>query len=241
MSALAASLRELHRIHQQLSDLRDRLRRGPKQVEAHTANVARLEGELTQAQAQLKAGKVAVDQKQLLLKTSEGKVLDLKGKLNSASNNREYQALLEQIAATEMAGSVLADEILEALEQVDVFQQQIVEAQAKLTQGKDELKRASDNVAAKAGELKSEVSRLEIELRDAEGILPVDIRDTYQRMVKSKGSDCMAKLENDSCGGCFQNLTPNMINSLQLGHMVFCKSCGRLLYTPEDRSVGGTA
>lgn len=241
MSALAASLRELHRIHQQLSDLRDRLRRGPKQVEAHTANVARLEGELTQAQAQLKAGKVAVDQKQLLLKTSEGKVLDLKGKLNSASNNREYQALLEQIAATEMAGSVLADEILEALEQVDVFQQQIVEAQAKLTQGKDELKRASDNVAAKAGELKSEVSRLEIELRDAEGILPVDIRDTYQRMVKSKGSDCMAKLENDSCGGCFQQLTPNMINSLQLGHMVFCKSCGRLLYTPEDRSVGGTA
>ena len=241
MSALAASLHELHRIHQQLSDLRDRLRRGPKQVEAHTANVARLEGELTQAQAQLKAGKVAVDQKQLLLKTSEGKVLDLKGKLNSASNNREYQALLEQIAATEMAGSVLADEILEALEQVDVFQQQIVEAQAKLTQGKDELKRASDNVAAKAGELKSEVSRLEIELRDAEGILPVDIRDTYQRMVKSKGSDCMAKLENDSCGGCFQQLTPNMINSLQLGHMVFCKSCGRLLYTPEDRSVGGTA
>lgn len=240
MSALAASLRELHRIHQQLSDLRDRLRRGPKQVEAHTANVTRLEAELAQAQAQLKAGKVVVDQKQLLLKSSEGKVLDLKVKLNSASNNREYQALLEQIAATEMAGSVLADEILEALEQVDAFQLHIVEAQAKLAQGKDELKRATDNVATKAGELKSEVSRLEIELRDAEGILPADIRDTYQRMVKSKGSDCMARLENDSCGGCFQNLTPNMINSLQLGHMVFCKSCGRLLYMPEDRSVGGS-
>ncbi|MBL9124097.1 MAG: hypothetical protein JNG90_10730 [Planctomycetaceae bacterium] len=239
MSALAASLRELHRIHQQLSDLRDRLRRGPKQVEAHTVNVTRLEADLAAAQAQLKAGKVAVDQKQLLLKSSEGKVLDLKAKLNSANNNREYQALLEQIAATEMAGSVLADEILEALEQVDAFQAQIGEAQTKLAKGKEELARATDAVAAQAGELKNEVTRLEAELREAEGVLPADVRETYNRMVKSKGSDCMAKLESDSCGGCYQQLTPNMINSLQLGHMVFCKSCGRLLYTPEDLSIGG--
>lgn len=241
MTALAASLRELHRIHQQLSDLRDRLRRGPKQVEAHHANVARLEQILAQAQTQLKTGRVSVDQKQLLLKTSEAKVEELKVKLNSAANNREYQALKEQIAATEMTGSVLADEILEALEQIDEYQRLIGEAQGRLTQGKDELTRASQNVAAKAGELQAEVSRLEGELRDAEGVLPPDVRDAYQRMVKSKGSDCMARLEADSCGGCFQQLTPNMINSLQLGQMVFCKSCGRLLYMPEDRSIGGAA
>ncbi len=32
MSVTAAALRELHRIHQQLAELRDRLERGPKQV-----------------------------------------------------------------------------------------------------------------------------------------------------------------------------------------------------------------
>jgi hypothetical protein len=239
MTALAASLRELHRIHQQLGDLRDRLRRGPKQVDARASNVARLEEALAQVQAQLKASKVTVDQKQLLLKTSEGKVSDLKVKLNGANNNREYQALKEQIAATEMAASVLADEILEALEQVDQFQQQIGEAQENVTKGKDELSKTSQSVAAKAGELKTEVSRLEAELREAEGVLPKDVRDAYERMVKSKGSDCMARVEGDSCGGCYQQLTPNAQNSLRLGQMLFCGSCGRLLYLPEDRSVGG--
>ena len=43
----------------------------------------------------------------------------LKAKLNAAASNREYQALKDQIAADQMAGSVLADEILEALEKID--------------------------------------------------------------------------------------------------------------------------
>lgn len=239
MTALAASLRELHRIHQQLSDLRDRLLRGPKQVEARTINVARLEQALAQAQTQLKAGKVAVDQKQLVLKASEAKVSELRLKLNAANSNREYQALKEQIAATEMAASVLTDEILEALEQVDQFQRQIGDALQNVNKARDELAKASQDVATKAGELKAEVNRLETELREVENVLPADVRDTYQRMVKSKGSDCMARVEADSCGGCFQRLTPNAQNSLRLGQMVFCGSCGRLLYLPEDRSVGG--
>ena len=42
MSVTAAALRELHQIHQQLAELRDRLERGPKQVRAREANVAQL-------------------------------------------------------------------------------------------------------------------------------------------------------------------------------------------------------
>lgn len=241
MTRLATALRELHRIHQQLGDLHDRLRRGPKQVEARRGNVARLEQALADAQAELKASRVTVDQKQLLLKSSEAKVAELKVKLNTASSNREYQALKEQIAATEMAASVLADEILEALELVDDFQRKIAEAQENVGKGKEELARTSEAVSAKEGELKSEVARLEAELRETEEVLPVDARDAYQRMVKSRGSDCMARVEGDSCGGCFQQLTPNAQNSLRLGQMVVCGSCGRLLYLPEDRSVAGTS
>lgn len=43
MSFTAAALRELHRLHQQLGDLRDRLERGPKQVRVRQANVAQAE------------------------------------------------------------------------------------------------------------------------------------------------------------------------------------------------------
>src|SRR5690348_13697685 len=93
MSATAGVLRELHRIHRQLSDLRERLDRGPKQIKARQATVARLQGELDQVKADSKAARVGADQKQLLLKSGEGKIRELKIKLNAASSNREYQAL----------------------------------------------------------------------------------------------------------------------------------------------------
>src|SRR5919109_2210650 len=119
MSVTAAALRELHRIHQQLAEFRDRLERGPKQVRAREANVAQLEARLAESRERAKQTQMAIDRKQLDLKAGEQKVVDLRVKLNAASSNREYQALLEQIAAAEMAGSVLSDEILEGLEKID--------------------------------------------------------------------------------------------------------------------------
>src|SRR5690242_19247013 len=99
MAVTATALRELHRIHQQLADLHDRLDRGPKQVRTRTALVAQTEEQIAKIQAELKAARVALDQKQLQLKSGEGKIGELKVKLNQANTNREYQALRDQIAA----------------------------------------------------------------------------------------------------------------------------------------------
>src|SRR4029079_17286130 len=127
MALTAAALRELHRIHRQLTDLSERKDRGPKQIKAREANLGRLGEELARVQAEHKAARMRSDQKQLLLKSGEEKVEGLKAKLNAASSNREYQALKDQIAADQMAGSVLADEILEATAKIDEQWDQHVE------------------------------------------------------------------------------------------------------------------
>ena len=238
MSVTSDVLRTLHRIHQQLSDLQERQARGPKQIKAHTANVARTEQELEQCIANTKAAQIAADQKQLQLKTCENKMLDLKRKLNEASSNREYQALLEQIAADEMAKSVLEDEILEALGNIDELQVAVGEARQKVAKSKDELKRIEQAVADQAAQLQTSIDRLEGELKETEARLPADFRVMYSRVIKSMGSDALAQVENECCGGCFHKLTPNVYNQLCMSQAIFCSSCGRLIYLPEDRSPG---
>jgi uncharacterized protein len=238
MSLTAAALRELHRLHQQLADLRDRLERGPKQVRVRQANVAQAEEKLAQAHAEVKAARVLADQKQLQLKTGEAKIADLKGKLNAAQTNREYQALKEQIAAAEMANSVLADEILEVLEKVDQLKLGIHEAEGTVGKTKEELAKAQQVVATQEETLLGERRRVEANLKEAEEALPADFRDAYYRIVKAKGEHAMAPVEGESCGGCYQNLTTNMITDLMMSRVVFCKVCGRLLYLPEDRAPG---
>src|ERR1043165_4421759 len=157
MSVTAAALRELHHIHQQLADLRDRLERGPKQVRAREANVTQLEAKLAEAKDKSKQTQVAVDRKQLDLKSGEQKVIDLRVKLNQANSNREYQAFLEQIAAAEMAGSVLSDEILEGMEKVDQLGAGVKEAEKNLASGKQELDKARQAVESSAATIRSDL------------------------------------------------------------------------------------
>ncbi|MEX0678439.1 MAG: phospholipase [Pirellulales bacterium] len=236
MAVSASALRKLHRIHRQLSDLRERIDRGPKQIKARESNLARLADELAKLQADYKAARVRSDQKQLLLKSGEEKVEGLKVKLNAAASNREYQALKDQIAADQMAGSVLADEILEALEKIDELGAHVAEHQKKIATAKEELAKAQQVVRDQSGQLEGDTKRLERELREAESALPADFRETYQRLVKSKGEDAMAEVQGEFCGGCYQQLTPNNLAELHMSLAIFCRNCGRLIYLPEDRS-----
>lgn len=235
----AETLRQLHRLHIQLSDLRDRLARGPRQVAVHEQNVARCEAEVSRIRDEAKAARVQVDQRQLQLKSGESKIADLKAKLNAANSNREYQALKDQIAADEMAGSVLADEILEGLERLDEYEKQIAEAKGQTAKAAEELKRNKDEVLSKQESLLADAQRVENELKAAESQLPDDFREAYSRAVKGRGADAMASVEGEHCQGCNQKVTPNRMNELLLNRIVACTSCGRLLYLPEDRSVGG--
>jgi predicted nucleic acid-binding Zn-ribbon protein len=233
MSITAAALRELHRIHQQLAELRDRLERGPRQVRAREANVTQLEARLAEARDKAKQTQMGVDRKQLDLKAGEQKVVDLRVKLNAANSNREYQALLEQIAAAEMAGSVLSDEILEGLEKIDQHGAVVKEAEKNLASGKQELDKAKKAVAETAATIQGDIVRLEAELAHAEKALPSDIKADYQRVVRSKGADSLSAVDDGVCSGCGQQITLNMQNELKLSKLVFCKACGRLLYLPE--------
>lgn len=233
MSVTAAALRELHRIHQRLADLRDRLERGPRQVRIREANVAQLEARLAEARERAKQTQMATDRKQLDLKSGEQKELDLRVKLNGANSNREYQALLEQIAAAEMAGSVMQDEILEGLEKIDQLQTAAKEAEKNLAAGKAEMEKAKQAVATSASTIQADIAQLEVELVDAEKALPPDLRADYDRVVRSKGADSLASVDDGVCTGCGQQITLNMQNELRLSKLVFCKSCGRLLYLPE--------
>jgi uncharacterized protein len=230
MSVTAAALRELHQIHQQLDELRDRVERGPKQVRARQATVAQLNAKLEEARNRVKEGRVAIDRKQLDLKAGEQKIVDLRVKLNGCSSNREYQSFLEQIAAAEMANSVLADEILEAMEKSDTLNTAVAEAERQVASGKQELDKTQRSVEDSAAAILADITRLEASLAEAEKVLPAEFKSDYQRVVRSKGADSLASVEDGVCGACGQQITLNMQNELMLSKPVFCKSCGCLLY-----------
>jgi len=233
MATLTDSLRTLHRIHRQLADLQDRLQRGPRQIRAAEANVKKCEGEVAAAKDSYKHAKMASDDKQLQLRQREAKLKDFEAKLFAAQSNKEYQLLKDQIAADKQANSVLADEILEALDKIDGLQATTKTAESNLAKIKDEALKARQRVEQQQQGLETELARVTGELRAAEDLLDGDFKPTYERLARSMGAEALGPVEGECCGGCSQTLTPQTINALRLDKPVFCKSCGRLLYIPE--------
>ena len=236
-ASITETMRTLHRILRQLADVRDRTAAGPRQVAAHEARVTVADTALKTAQDDARKAKMAADQKQLQLKTSESKIGDLEGKLNACKTNREYQLLGEQIAADKMAMKVLEDEILEGLERVDALKGSIPAAEAVVKEAGRLLAEAKARVAAEGRDLAGEADRLRGELEAHERELPPDARAIYDRVVRQKAEDGLAPVEGESCGGCYRQITGNMQSELLMGRLVTCRTCGRLLYVPESSAA----
>ncbi|MFG0286773.1 MAG: C4-type zinc ribbon domain-containing protein, partial [Rhodopirellula sp. JB044] len=41
----------------------------------------------------------------------------------------------------------------------------------------------------------------------------------------------------ESCGGCYQTLTTQVVSQVMLSKLTFCPNCNAMLYLPEDRRV----
>ncbi|MEK6235533.1 MAG: hypothetical protein N2C14_12565 [Planctomycetales bacterium] len=234
MALSADVLRRLHRIHRQLRDLRERVERGPKQIAARQGHVKRLGEQLAVIRQDELNARAAADAKELDLKTSEGKIKELKNKLNNCKTNREFQTLKEQIAADEMAASVLQDEVLEGIEKAEEEEARLVPANEELKQAEQESEKVKQSVAGQAESLQTDITRLEGDLQESENLLPDDVRGSYDRSVKRNGSDALTSVDGMTCTGCYQQIRVNMYNLLTLSEIVFCDSCGRMLYLPED-------
>lgn len=233
MSATTNSLGELHRLHLRFEEVQDRLQRGPKKIEARQRFVATKKQEAEAAQAKFQKLKMDADARGLQLKTNEARIEDLKLKLNAAASNKEFNIIKEQIEADRVANSVLEDEILEALEKVDALALTVGEAQQAVKDAEAETERIRQQIAEAEPGLKAESDRLKVAIKEAETHIPGDISEQYRRLVQAHGAGAMAAVSGSVCSNCYVAITPQMLVQLNTKHVIFCKTCGRMLYIDD--------
>ena len=228
------TLLRLHRILRQREDLNSRLRKCP--VRANMAQKAEddLAKSLGEKQALLKKTRMAAEQKQLQLNDIESRIKTLVGKRNACESNREFQLLSDQIAADEQANSVQSDEVLELLERVDSIAQEIRDATNELELARKETARVQAIVDGEMNVLKCDMDVVNNELIEAEKSLHGDILARYKRLAESVGEDALAVVDDSCCGRCFTTQTTQVVSDLMMQKVIFCKSCGSLLYLARE-------
>lgn len=223
-------LKRLHSLHIQLAELDGQLKRLPRQIVAGEKIVEESAAALDDAKLAVKNATMACDEKQLQLKTREDRIEDLKAKLNSAASNKEFNLLKEQIAADQQANSVQSDEILEGLELIDELSEATKVAEADLAEKTKEQKQRVETIEGRIEVAKADLEYCRNELEKTEKDVPSAAKSEYMRLSRSRGEECLAPIEEDSCGGCNQTLTTQIVDRVRLQFLVHCPACQAWLY-----------
>ncbi len=227
-------LRRLHRIHQQRSDLQSQVRRGPLQIKAVQASVDASAAEVAAAAALLKKTRMVSDEKHLQLLTREAHVRDLERRLNAAATNKEFTLLNEQIAADVQANSVQNDEIFEILERIDMLEGQLTVVKQKHAQTEADATKRINEIEERQKRVVIDLDRIEVQLEETESTIPVTVKADYKRLLEARGDEALAPIENESCGGCHQTLTTQVLSRIMLSTLTYCPNCNAMLYMPES-------
>jgi len=234
MPVVDSTIRRLHEILLLAADIRGQIERAPRQLKAAQMALQAAKDAVQGCKDSIKKNRMEADRKQLQQRQYETKLYEWQGKLNAAANNREYQAVKDQIAADTQANSVLSDEIFEILEGIDSLQIKLADLERVCKMTEEDSGKAESRIAERLVVLKRDLERVEGELKVAEAALPEDFAAIYHPLVKTRGEEAFAPLDERSCGGCNTGLPPRIIDQLRMGNPIACSSCGRWIYRPEE-------
>jgi uncharacterized protein len=235
MTATAEILRDLHLLHQRAKALRDRLASAPRTLAARQTALASRQADLEKARKALQDAKVQLKKNEHALQAQQAKIDDLKVKLNQVKKNEEYKALQNQIAHDKAAMSKTEDETLQTYELIESQSATFAKLEAELKSFARDVDALHTEIESQASAHKSQLQELEQAIVEAEISIPEQERERYSRTVRQFGADALAACENGACLGCFTSVTTQMLNHLINGdQLMFCKSCGRLLYLDEQ-------
>ena len=197
---------------------------------------------LTDKSSEAKSFRMALDKRELDLKECEGRIKKLEVQLNTVKTNKEYAAFQHEILGLKADKSRIEDQILKMFEQSEQQQKEIkllaanaADAAAALSERRKAIQTALQDADARAARIQQE----RVELSEK---IPPAFRNPYERLLTRADGRAMAACRNYVCSGCRMSLTANTVSLLMGGDkLVYCQSCGRILYIAEDEDLTGVA
>jgi len=227
-----------------------RLQRTDDEIVAMEKRIDELDSQLDGAKAGLDTAKQGVDtahhvrqeaqaathRLEMDLEQAEGEILKLEGQLNTASSNKEYQAIQLKIGHIKAENGKVEERILLSMDTVD--EKERIEDAAKAAQREAEarLRAAEAKVEEQRQGLAEELAGLRT-ARDelAAAVLPEKLQ-LYERIRggNRKSGTAVVAVHGEYCQGCQMAVRPQDVTALVKGDtIVLCRTCQRILVLEE--------
>ncbi|MDP3788200.1 MAG: hypothetical protein Q8Q60_02665 [Candidatus Chromulinivorax sp.] len=193
------------------------------------ADIERLEEDFADIKAAKLQARKAVDEKELYMKVLDDKESELKKKLASISNQKEYKSLEKETVLVNAERLRHEQELLvlwnklEGLEKTYEFKHTLHDEQ--VAKFYTEVEKIKNEVAI----LQVQLADLMTQRVDKQSNVPQEWLDMYVNMQGSV-SNPVVPVINDSCDACFYSVTARDLQALRNNKLIQCRDCYRVLY-----------
>jgi predicted nucleic acid-binding Zn-ribbon protein len=209
----------------------------PAQIENLKNNFEEKKKDLETVENQARQLQVKKKERELDLATKEEGLKKLQGQLYQLKSNKEYQAKLTEIASSKADVSLLEEEVIKVLDEIENIGQKVKGAKALLATEEKSFKDAEAQLNAKIKNIEHEIEEIESKRKILIQAAAPDILDKYEKLLKTRLGLAIVPVDvsNENCGACHMRVPPQTINEIKMyKDLVLCENCVRILYITED-------
>jgi uncharacterized protein len=236
------ALVKLFQAEMRLREAQGRLDATTRDVRIQERRVKDLTEKILAAQNELKTKQAHAGNLDLDLKSRDAHIEKLRTQQQTARTNKEYQAFLVEINTGKVDRNKVEEEALKVLDETEKLAAQIKEMQTQLEGEKTRLAEMQAQIVDRTASIRKEIDELTPERDAAASAVPGKALEAFHRLADRFEGEALAAItkpnrraEEYACTACNMDLVRDVYNRLHSrDDLVFCPSCRRILYIPED-------
>ena len=192
---------------------------------------------LKEAEEELKNIQLKHKEKEIELGTKEDEIKKLDSQLYQIKTNKEYTAMVTEIERHKADNSILEEEILKLMDEIDSAKKKVSDEKAKFGLESKNIDDQIKEIENSIKEIESQISDLKAKRAEFAPSIDAKILSVYERILKGRDGYALVEVINDACGGCYMQLPPQAIHQIKMKDKIIqCESCQRVLYIKDEQS-----
>ncbi|RZP24577.1 hypothetical protein EVA24_01635 [bacterium] len=225
---------ELQDIDSQLEDLNSLLGDLPKMVDELNEKENSLKDRVEADKVSLKAINLNSSKSEKVNSGIQEKINKLTDQLFLVTNNKQYDALTNEIEHLKEQKKENEELLILNLEEKETLEKNINQNEASLEELKTDLDVRRNKLDEALSETADEKAALENSRKKQVTEIDDNTMQVYNKVISARSGIAVVPLSGNSCGGCGAALPLQMVSEIRAGDLHNCQSCGRFVYNKKN-------
>jgi predicted nucleic acid-binding Zn-ribbon protein len=230
MHEILRGLVDLQAIDSRIAALRAEMAELPKKLDAVAARLEEARARVAVAEAKLAAAEHDRREQEGELQLENEKLSKYRKQLYQIKTNKEYEAMLHEIAGVEKRIGAFEENVLAAMEGADQAKALLAQTRAQADEVRKACAEEEAGLRARLAEVEAAAAAGEADRARLAGGLDAESLRRYEQVRTRRAGLAVVEARQGSCLGCRMTLPPQLYNEIFKDEILTCPSCQRILY-----------